>query len=152
MGSQRVRHDWVTELNRSKTGSSTNMRDSRARRDSFKSVWTPRGGGLEQGTSASIKVPDYPRVQPEKRNLLWVLLHWSPNCQLKHIVIAQKLRVMFYLVVIFQTSSPGDSISSKLIELSWGGVVVQWGERKKGERVRLYSSLQQGIGSLDIKR
>ena len=74
------------------------------------------------------------------------------NCQLKHIVIAQKLRVMFYLVVIFQTSSPGDSISSKLIELSWGGVVVQWGERKKGERVRLYSSLQQGIGSTDIKR
>ena len=30
--------------------------------------------------------------------------------------------------------------------------MVQLGERKKEERVRLYRSLQQGIGSLNIKR
>ena len=59
------------------------------------------------------------------------------NCQLKHIVTAQKLIVMFYLVVIFQTSSPGDSITSKLIELFvaevGGGGGPMRGEEERGK-------------------
>ena len=53
-----------------------------------------------------------------------------------------KLRVMFYLVGIFRTSSPGDSFSSNWENCSSG---AQGG-------VRLYGSLQQGEGSLNIKR
>ena len=49
---------------------------------------------------------------------------------------------MFYLMGIFRTSSPGDSISSHPERTAL---------RRWAAGVRLYRSLQQGAGSLNIK-
>ena len=65
------------------------------------------------------------------------------HINLKKMVTTQKLRVVFYLVGIFKTSSMRDSISSN---------VARTLRRRRGEEPGYIEGLQQRAGSLNIKR
>ena len=82
--------------------------DPRHRRDSLKLSNILRRW-IDTDDPSGTKGPDPQKVQVEERNLIW-LPHGHHNCWYKNTNL--KLRVIFYLVKICRTSSPGNSISS----------------------------------------